>query len=136
MFSVPTKTQYGIRALIRLCQAETGELSISEIAALEDISPKYLEGIAAQLKSAGLIVSQRGKHGGYRLARDAGRIRMSEVIAALEGDIVPVECARTEGSCGKSPTCASKHFWDGLKGRIDEYLDSTDLAAVSSGMKA
>jgi Rrf2 family protein len=133
MFSVSMKTQYGLRALIRLCQAEGEELSIGEIASLEGISPKYLEGIAAQLKSAGLIVSQRGKHGGYRLAREPKSIRMREVITALEGDVTPVQCERQDGACGHSLTCLSKHFWDGLKERIDVYLDAVDLAALAAG---
>jgi Rrf2 family protein len=78
-------------------------------------------------------VSQRGKHGGYRLARGPESIRMREIVNALEGDVAPVECARESSVCGRSLTCVSKHFWDGLKARIDDYLDSVDLAALAAG---
>jgi Rrf2 family protein len=136
MLSVSTKTEYGLRALIRIAKA-SDELSIAEIASLEGISPKYLEGIASLLKSAGLILSQRGKHGGYRLARGAELISLREVIRALEGDVTPVRCAHGAAACGHSPSCASKRFWEGLKKVVDDYLEDTSLADLAGeGAKA
>lgn len=132
MFSVSTRTQYGIRALVRLALAGDRESSVSEIAAQEGISAKYLEGIISLLKSAGLVLSQRGKNGGYRLARNAEEIRMLDVVTALDGRIEPVQCSGSSG-CDKASFCLPSRFWNGLKQRIDAYLAETSLADIVAG---
>lgn len=134
MFSVSARLQYGIRALVRLYQADGQGLSIGDIAALESISPKFLEGIAAQLKAAGIIESQRGKNGGYRLARPAKDISMLDVAVAIEGNVAPVACAIDSGSCERSACCLPKRFWVGLKGRIDGYFSEVKLEDLASGV--
>ncbi len=128
MFSVSTKTQYGLRALVRLAKNEEEGMSVADIAKLEGISPKYLEGIAASLRSAGLVTSHRGKNGGYSLSRRARDISMLDVIKALEGDITPVACCESGAGCSKSPVCMPSRFWNGLKERIDDYLKDSSLA--------
>lgn len=132
MFSVSTRTQYGIRALVQLAQAGEEGLPVSEIALREGISPKYLEGIVSLLKAAGLVLSQRGKNGGYRLSRDSALIPMLEVITALDGKVEPVQCAGGSG-CSKAACCLPSRFWSGLKSRIDGYLTETSLADILSG---
>jgi Rrf2 family protein len=128
MFSVSTKTQYGLRALVRLAQNEEDGMSVADIAKLEGISPKYLEGIAAVLRSAGLVTSHRGKNGGYRLSRSPKDISMLDVITALEGNITPVACCESGSGCSKSGVCLPSKFWNGLKGRIDDYMKESSLA--------
>ena len=63
----------------------TGPASLAEIAAVEDMPRAYLEQLAFVLRDAGLVVSTRGAHGGYELARPPEAIHMSEVLRALEG---------------------------------------------------
>lgn len=135
MFSVPTKTQYGIRALVHLAREESGSgdralATSSEIAAAESISPKYLEGIMTQLKMAGIVVAERGKGGGFRLARDPSLIRMLEVVEALEGEVKPVGCVENSSACAQGQSCLPRRFWIGLKGAIDDYLSSKTLKDV------
>jgi Rrf2 family protein len=138
MFAVPTKTQYGIRALVHLARAETGlgqsgaascQASV-EIAKAEGIPSKYLEGILVQLKTAGLVLSERGKNGGYRLAKPASQTRMIEIVEALEGEVKPVGCLDDAASCAQGDCCLPRVFWVGLKGAIDEYLGSKTLRDV------
>ncbi len=130
MFSVPTKTQYGIRALVHLARDEGKSAASGEIARAEGIPPKYLEGILGQLKNAGLVLSERGKNGGYRLARPASETRMIEVVEALEGKVRPVGCIDDSGRCAQGSSCLPRIFWVGLKGAIDEYLASRTLKDV------
>ena len=130
MFSVPAKTQYGIRALVHLARMGTRTATGSEIARAEAISPKYLEGILCQLKAAGLVQSERGAHGGYRLSRDAASIRMIDIVEALEGEIRPVECIEDSGCCSQGGGCLPRRFWIGLKEAIDGYLASRTLRDV------
>jgi Rrf2 family protein len=144
MFSVSAKTQYGIRALVHLARLEAtgsapalllgvGPDSVAtgaSIAKSENISPKYLEGILAQLTTSGLLVSERGKKGGYRLARPASSIRMSEIVEALEGEVRPVGCVDDFEACTQGPDCLPRLFWCGLKDAIDGYLESKTLRDV------
>jgi DNA-binding IscR family transcriptional regulator len=58
---------------------------------------------------------------------------MREVIGALEGDITPVLCAQDDSRCGRSGSCPSKLFWDGLKETIDAYFDATTLGNLAAG---
>ena len=130
MFSVPTKTQYGIRALVHLARIEPDSAASAEIARSEGIPPKYLEGILAQLKAAGLVLSERGKNGGYRLARPAPDVKMIEIVEALEGEVRPVGCLDQVVTCSQGDNCLPRRFWVGLKATIDDYLTSRTLHDV------
>ncbi len=130
MFSVPTKTQYGIRALVHLARLPEPSANSAEIAKAECIPSKYLEGILAQLKNAGLVRSERGKNGGYRLAKAASDIRMIDIVEALEGEVKPVGCLDDSGSCAQGGDCLPRLFWVGLKTTIDDYLASRTLRDV------
>ena len=95
MFS--TKSEYGVRVLVELARRGSEEpVPLTEIAEYEGLPLAYLEHLVARLRRAGLIDSRRGAHGGYRLAREASEITMSEVVEALEGSIAPIECISSE----------------------------------------
>jgi len=130
MFSVPTRTQYGIRALVNLARSPTHSTSAAEIARAESISPKYLEGIMTQLKSKGIVLAERGKNGGYRLSRAPEDIRMLDVVEALEGEVRPVDCVEDRSCCAQGGACLPRRFWIGLKESIDGYLASNTLKDV------
>lgn len=128
MFSVSARTQYGIRALAYLAKKPGWEAVGAEIADAENISPKYLEGILTRLASAGLIRSERGKNGGYRLAKAPESLVMAEIVAALDGQVRPVDCVDAMGICAHDSSCLSRRFWIGLKDAIDEYLNNRTLS--------
>jgi Rrf2 family protein len=130
MFSVPTKTQYGIRALVHLARMDQASAASAEIARAEGIPPKYLEGILGRLKTAGLVLSERGKNGGYRLAKSASEMRMIEIVEALEGEVKPVGCLDDSAVCAQGDCCLPRVFWVGLKETIDGYLSSRTLMDV------
>ena len=87
----------------------TGPASLAGIAAEEDLPRAYLEQLVVNLREAGLVVSTRGAHGGYELARPPEAITMSEVLRALEGPIAPMICAtRRPGARHASATAPSR----------------------------
>jgi Rrf2 family protein len=130
MFSVPTKTQYGIRALVHLAMLNGKSAASGEIAKAQRIPAKYLEGILGQLKNAGLVLSERGKNGGYRLARPASDTTMLDIVEALEGEVRPVGCIDDSALCEQGDCCLPRIFWLGLKGAIDGYLASKTLKDI------
>ncbi len=91
MFS--TKAEYGIRVMAYLARHDDSHpISLSSIADAERLPLAYLEHLVQRLRRAELVESRRGAHGGYTLARPAAEVTMAEIVAALEGEIAPIEC--------------------------------------------
>ncbi len=88
-----SKAEYGVRLMVELGrQSAEQPTSLKAIADAEGLPLAYLEQVVARLRRADLVMSARGAHGGYWLARDPGEITMYDVVAALEGPIAPMEC--------------------------------------------
>jgi Rrf2 family iron-sulfur cluster assembly transcriptional regulator len=121
-----TKGRYGLRAMIDLARySENEPVSISSIAARQDISERYLEQLVGLLKKAGLVRSIRGATGGYVLARNSGEISVGDVLRALEGSLEPVKCAAfySEEGCMASDGCVTKYVWQKINESINETVD-------------
>ncbi|MFC1510961.1 RrF2 family transcriptional regulator [Candidatus Margulisiibacteriota bacterium] len=85
-FSV--KVRYGLQAVLELALKQaSGKVQISEIAKSQKIPVRYLEQLLLILKRRGLVSSQRGKEGGYTLAKHPSEISVLEVIEVFEGKI-------------------------------------------------
>ena len=133
-----TKAEYGVRLLIQLGRHGSGHpVSLKAIAEAENLPLAYCERIAALLKKAGLVVSTRGAHGGYVLARAAEEITMDQAVLALEGAIAPMDCflddhdGRVQCSHGQdSGTCATKLLWTRVQGGMVEAMRRTTLAEL------
>jgi Rrf2 family protein len=110
----------------------TGPASLAEIAAAEDLPRAYLEQLAMGLRDAGLVVSTRGAHGGYELARDPREIRMSDVLRALEGPFAPMICATDAPdhatTCDRTSSCTVNFLWVRVRDAITGALDGMTLA--------
>src|SRR5258708_20172928 len=88
-----SKAEYGVRLMVELGrQSPDQPTSLKAIADAENLPLAYLEQVVARLRKAGLVMSARGAHGGYWLARPAEEISMHEVVEALDGSIAPMEC--------------------------------------------
>lgn len=135
-----TKGRYGLRALVDLAvYSEERPVSISEIAKRQDISIRYLEQLLAKLKKAGIIRSVRGAQGGYLLAKDTEEISVGDVLRALEGDLVIVECTELTGaqkSCIGSKYCVTKGVWKKINDSIEKTVDSISLKELADESKA
>lgn len=109
-----------------------GPASLAEIAAEEDLPRAYLEQLAMGLRDAELVISTRGAHGGYALARPPDEIRMSEVLRALEGPIAPMICATDDPQhgtvCDRNASCTVNFLWVRVRDAIVGALESMTLA--------
>lgn len=110
----------------------TGPASLAGIAAEEDLPRAYLEQLVVSLREAGLVVSTRGAHGGYELARPPQDIAMSTVLRALEGPIAPMICASDDPehatTCDRSARCTVNVLWVRVRDAITSTLDAMSLA--------
>ena len=134
-----SKAEYGVRLMVELGrQTPEQPTSLKAIAEAERLPLAYLEQVVARLKRAELVMSARGAHGGYWLARPAEQITMDEVVQALEGAIAPMECFLTDHTervlCSHMPDagqhCATKLLWMRVQGGIARSLQTTTLAEL------
>ena len=127
MFS--TKGRYALRTMADLGSHE-GWVSLGDVAERQGISRKYLEQIISVLSKARFVESQRGKKGGYKLARPASEYTLGEILRAVEGNLAPVSCLDcTSGElCPKIETCNTVDIWRDLGKVTSAFLDSKTLA--------
>lgn len=136
---ISTKGRYGLRAFIDLAiYSEKEPVSISSIAARQDISERYLEQLMAKLKRAGLVKSVRGAGGGYVLARGAEDISAGEVLRALEGSLEPVVCAafHPEEECSVKDSCVTKYVWQKLNESMTQTVDEIKINTLVEKAKS
>ncbi len=125
---VSTRMRYGTRALAELAAAYPDRVvSVHELGKSQRISPKYLESIMCALRTAGLVESVRGSHGGYVLASCPSSIRLSDVYAALEGSAAPVACVDQAEACDFRDRCPTHETWKQVKAAVVEVLERTTL---------
>jgi Rrf2 family protein len=137
MFS--TRSEYGVRVMIQLGRRHgSGPVPLAEIAEAEKLPLAYLEQLVARLRKAELVTSTRGAHGGYELARPPEGITMAEVVYALEGTLVPMQCFSEPGTskvlCNHQidgyDNCATKLLWTRVQGGVARALEQTALAEL------
>lgn len=127
---ISTKGEYGLRALVDLAQhVGEGPIPSATIAARQQIPENYLSQLLLTMRKAGLIKSVRGPQGGHLLARPAPTINLGEVLTALEGPMLPMECVEPGFTdCCMLEMCTIREVWRDLKAATDDVLYSTTLA--------
>ena len=103
--------------MIDLAQhASAGQpVGVRAIAERQDIARRYLEQIASQLRRAGLVYSRQGQSGGYVLARDSSKISVGEILEAVAGPVLLIECLVDNDVCERTPGCPSRRMWSLLE---------------------
>lgn len=126
---ITTRSRYGLRLLIELAdRAGSAPIDLGSVARNQDIPELYLSKLAATLKAAGVLRSERGAKGGYRLARRPEDISILSVVEALEGRSSLLECTDDPAICARSGECRTLPVWSGLDKAINDYLRGVSLA--------
>ncbi len=129
-----TKGRYAMVALVDLAveAADGGLVSLAEVSARQDISLPYLEQLFVKLRRAGLVQSVRGPGGGYRLAREAAKIRVVDVLAAVDETVSALHtgAGATGGSSGTRAQSMTNRLWEGLSAHVYVFLHATRLSDV------
>ena len=131
---ISTKGRYALRLMIDLAQhREDGYISLKTIAVRQETSMKYLEAIIAQLNKAGMVESQRGKTGGYCLAKSPEAYSVADILLLTEGSLAPVACLTCEEKeCSREDFCLTMPMWQQLASLIERYLRCVTLADLIS----
>jgi Rrf2 family protein len=129
---IPAKVDYGIRALLALAAAGTPQTA-EFLAGEQGLPPRFLGAILADLRRAGIVASQRGAEGGYRLARPAADISMADVIRALDGPLAEVRGFRPEATNYDGAAENLQQVWVAVRASLRSVLEKISLADVISG---
>ena len=131
---ISCRGRYATRAMLELAQGEQGQpIPLSLIAERQDISRKYLQQLMGSLRRAGLVRVVKGFRGGFMLSKSADKIRIGDILRALEGDLALVECVRFEDTCPRNEQCTTRGLWAKASEVIEGYFDSVTLADVNAG---
>ncbi len=126
---ITTKGRNALKVMLDLAQHnQNGYISLADIAERVRESQKYLESTVSQLSQKGLILSARGKTGGYMLARTPEEYTVAEIITAAEGSLAPVSCLDEANPCENACNCLSLPLWKELDEVIMNFLNSKTLA--------
>ncbi|NQT49096.1 Rrf2 family transcriptional regulator [Candidatus Kuenenbacteria bacterium] len=124
-----TKAEYGLRAIVHLDKTGKKPVSLALIAKEEGLSLGYLERLFAKLKKAGLVKAEKGVNGGYLLAKSASKIKVLEIIEALEGSVAPYDCVDGKKICCEC-ACKVHPVWEKLYKQVKKTLNSMTLSSI------
>ena len=126
--------EYGIQVMLYLHQ-HGGErnVPVSEISRKQGIPPSYLAKIVGQLATEGLLVSRRGTGGGVRLARDSTKLKLIDVVKAIDGPELSSRCIIGLPNCGTAAPCPFHDTWGPLREQVIAALSSQSLASLMQG---
>ena len=127
---ISTRGRYALRAMVDLAlHTDGGPVLRRDIAARQEISVDYVAQLFQRLRAAGLVKGVKGPGGGYALARNAEMIRVGDVVRAVEGPVLVVNCTVPERgpACERLDRCVTHLLWKRLSGAVAEFLDSVTL---------
>lgn len=129
------KADYALRAVAELAGSAGEESSRTreQIALAQRIPAAFLVRILADLRRAGIVRSQRGKEGGYRLARDPADISLADVIRAVEGPLAEIHGDQPQDLHYDGAAAALRDVWIALRATERRVLESVSLADVAGG---
>jgi Rrf2 family protein len=131
---VTAKADYAVRAVVELASgSQDAPRKVDEVAKAQGIPVSFLENILTQLRSAGLVRSQRGPEGGYWLAHPPAEVNLAQVIRAVEGPLVGVRGLRPEEVSYEGSAESLQQVWLALRANLRKVLEHVTLADVASG---
>lgn len=129
---VSAKSDYALRALIELASRSDGPaVSAEELGRLQDIPRGFLQAILADLRRAGVVISQRGQSGGWRMAREADEVTVADVIRAVDGPLVSVYGLRPEAVSYNESAEVLQHVWIAARSSLREVFEQVTIRALA-----
>jgi FeS assembly SUF system regulator len=134
VFRLSKTTDYGIVLLARLARDPgANPRNARDLAACSDLPVPMVSKVLKALAREGLLVSQRGSKGGYRLAREPEDLTVSEMIRVLEGPVALTDCAIGPALCEHETMCAVREPWQLISRVVEQALADVTLADLARG---
>jgi Rrf2 family protein len=131
---VTAKADYAVRAVVELAQSkQDSPRKVDEVAQAQGIPVSFLENILTQLRSSGIVRSQRGPEGGYWLAHPAEEVNLAQIIRAVEGPLVGVRGQRPEEIEYVGSAESLQQVWIAVRANLRKVLEHVTVAQVAAG---
>jgi Rrf2 family protein len=129
---ISTKGKYALQMLLDLAENKNdGFIALKEIAKRQNISKQYLEQIIAIINNSKILRANRGKMGGYMLAKEPSEITVGHILRVTEGSISSITCLENDvNHCKMAGTCKTLYMWKEFNKVIADYLDSVTLQDI------
>ena len=131
MMRLSTRGRYGVRAMFALAlRYGQGPIPLKDVSQREEISINYLEQLFVHLRREGLVEGARGPKGGFFLTKKPSRIKIGDVIRAVEGPISLVYCVdlgKKKKECHRADRCITRLLWKRTSEKLTEILDAVTL---------
>jgi len=136
MLRVSKLTDYGTVIMAEMAKEPDRVFSASEVAAMVHLAVTTVSKLLKLLSKGGLLLSFRGKVGGYQLVRAPVDISLAEIVTVLEGDFALTECSERFGECPLEGECAVQGTWQRINKILYRQLAQVSLAeTVQSGVR-
>lgn len=131
---VTAKADYAVRAIVELADSsQEAPRKVDDVARAQNIPVSFLENILTQLRSSGLVRSQRGPEGGYWLAHPADEVNLAQIIRAVEGPLVGVRGQRPEEIEYGGSAESLKQVWVAVRANLRKVLEHVTVAQIAAG---
>lgn len=131
---VSAKSDYALRALIEMAGRSDGRaVSAEEIGRAQDVPPGFLQAILTALRQAGIVHSQRGQSGGWRLATDPAEVSVADVIRAVDGPLVSVADSPPEAVRYQPGAEVLQHVWVAARSALREVFEEVTIRQLADG---
>ncbi len=131
---VSAKSDYALRALIEMATRVDGRaISAEELGRLQEIPHGFLQAILADLRRAGIVISQRGQSGGWRMGRAAAEVSVADVIRAVDGPLVSVYGLRPEAVTYNESAAVLQHVWIAARHSQRDVFEQVSIQQLADG---
>jgi Rrf2 family protein len=130
---VSRRTDYATRALLALALEDGGPLKLDEIARRTAVPQSVLEQVMPVLRTAGIVRSERGPSGGYRLNKAPEEITLERVVRLFQGQLAPIGCATRSQpeQCPMMVACSLREVWEEVRDATIAILGRTTFADLA-----
>ena len=133
--NLTTKGRFAVTAMLDLAMQHSSDpVTLAEISRRQKISLSYLEQLFGKMRRRALVNSVRGPGGGYRLAKDMGRVSVADIIVAVDEPIDSTRCGGKE-DCNDGEKCITHDLWAKLNEHIFDYLGAVTLKQLVDDQK-
>jgi Rrf2 family protein len=131
---ISAKADYAVRATIELATSPDGRpVKAERIATAQNIPLNFLENILGELRHAGIVRSQRGAEGGFRLAKPAEHVTIADVMRAVEGPLATVRGGPPEESSYPGSASELPRVWIAVRKSLRQVVERVTVADVATG---
>ena len=129
---VSAKSDYALRALIEMAsRGDTSAVSAEELGRSQEIPHGFLQAILADLRRAGIVISQRGQSGGWRMGRKPSEVSVADVIRAVDGPLVSVYGLRPEAVTYNETAEVLQHVWIAARRSLRDVFEQVSIEQLA-----